>query len=230
MIRAIIFDMDGTLLDSETLWIRTPALLMAEMGCPVPATLSGVWGKARLRVQLRALCDIGAQPHGMSWDDCVAWCRERVLRFYFEDIPLKPGARAWLDRLNALGVPMAILTATREDAALAILRKKNLLHSFRFVASTFDTAATKESPEIFGLTAARLGFLPGECLVVDDTPFAIESAKAAGCPAWGVYEAVQGADSAQRIQAAGGQYFLSLQDAMKTFDETCAPTFEGRDA
>ncbi len=187
-IKAIIFDMDGTLLDSEVLWTQVPFDLFAHFGAPEDRS-NAPWASTSFSETLRGYL---AQPDHrlqMTYDEMRAWCTEHMFsQVYPAGIPLKEGARETLDVARAHHVPMCLISATRLDALEAALHLTNLLEYFEFYASTRGAALNKKNPELFYQTAARLGCTVQECLVVEDSLHAMRTAREAGCTVWAMYD------------------------------------------
>lgn len=222
-ISACLFDMDGTLLDSEKFWLRVPILFLREHGLTAPEPLWPILGRLRYRVQLQQFYDIGLHPKGMTYDEAVEWCRLRMDAFYYEGMPVKPGVRLWLEAIRAQHVPCAILTATNEKAALKTLELTGLRKYFDYVASTFGAPFGKENPLYFVNAAAHFGARPEECLVIEDSLYAIKSAYQANCRVFAIREDAQTPQATQTIRArCGEQYFDTIHDAMRAYDALTA--------
>lgn len=105
---------------------------------------------------------------------------------YFEEIvaetgiDLMPNAEVFLQDLVALGVPLALATSSRKMKMELVLEEVGLLKYFNVLVSGEDVDKGKPSPDIFLLTAQRLGVPPSQCLVLEDAVNGVKSAKAAG--------------------------------------------------
>ena len=109
---------------------------------------------------------------------------------YPSGIPqLKPNALDTLKTLQTHGVPMCLLTMTRRDALDTVLEYTGMKPFFVFTESTSGQELTKENPEMFIRTANRLGVSPAECIVVEDSLYAIKAAKEAGYRVWAIEDA-----------------------------------------
>ena len=217
MISAILFDMDGTLMDSEKFWLRIPSIFLREFGIEPPESCRPALGRLRYRAQLDALYAAGAYPKGMAYQEAVEWCRVKMDDFYYAGMPVKPCVRQWLDKIRAKGIPCAILTATNEAGALRTLELTGLRQYFSFVASTFGAPFGKERPEYFVNAAKRLNVEAKDCLVVEDSLYAINSANQAGCRVFAIREDVHLPDVTAKIRAACPDYFMTVYDAMEAF-------------
>ena len=171
--RAVIFDLDGTLLDTEAITMAAGIEAFASMGIDVdPAFLHGLVGKddktggAIIRA---AFPDLDPLRFDRAW---VAGSRRRMAA----GIPLKPFARELLD---LIALPRAIATSSgRESAArkLAVSR----LPAFAHVVTFDDVDRPKPAPDPYLLAARLLGVDPASCLAFEDSDTGAASARAAG--------------------------------------------------
>ena len=178
-LRAVLFDMDGRLVDSEPLWFEVERAGMVRLG--------GQWGEADQRALI-----------GGSLDRTVSWLlakaaapasREDVARWLVDEmaalilargLPLQPGAGPLLAALDAVGVPCALVTASSRAIMDAVLTVTGL--SFDVTVCGEDVRRGKPDPEPYLLAAARLGVPAAGCVVLEDSPTGIAAARAAGCP------------------------------------------------
>jgi HAD superfamily hydrolase (TIGR01509 family) len=174
MFDAVIFDLDGTLVDTERLIHAAGIEAFAEQGVAVdPAFLHGLIGKDD--VTGMSLIS-AAYPHlDMATFDLAS--RAAVDRLLALGLPLKPGA---LDLLAALGQPRAIATSSTRRQADRKLAKSGLAGHFAHVIVFEDVARPKPAPDPYLLAAARLGVRPGRCVAFEDSETGAASARAAG--------------------------------------------------
>ena len=175
---AVLFDMDGTLVDSETLWgIAIHELAVRYGGTVSPAARLAMVGSS-MAASMRILHDDLGQP----WRDAAvgaAWLERRVAELFVAELPWRPGASALLRAVRAAGIPTALVTSTARqlvELALVTLGREN----FDVIVCGDEVAATKPDPEPY-LTAARLLDVPvTECVAIEDSPAGVTSAFAAG--------------------------------------------------
>ena len=177
-IRALIFDFDGLLVDTETVHFRTWAEMYAQHG-------------AELRLE-RWLLDLGT--HGMF--DPIAELeeltgrsidREAVLRdrqahhlSLCEQETLRPGALTLLDAARAAGLRMAVASSSSRDWVERWLVHHAIREYFTCVRCRDDVERVKPAPDLFLAAAACLQVAPGECVVLEDSPNGMLAAAAAG--------------------------------------------------
>ena len=175
--KAAIFDMDGTVLDSMEQWRAQSVLLLERHGIELSDELS-----ASLRQMSGVMAaKLYAKRFGikLNMQEIMETYLADMERRYMTEILPKPGVGAYLERLEREGVPCCIATATPRPLAERALARHGLLKRFRCVVSTHD-------PEFFELTASRLGVTATECTVFEDALYAIQGAKKAGCTVIGV--------------------------------------------
>ncbi|MDH5831585.1 HAD family phosphatase [Luteimonas sp. M1R5S18] len=174
---AVVFDMDGLMLDSERAITDCMTRAAAEAGHDLPA---GLWlemvgtGDAACRAMLADR--LGEVAADALLDHAGALYTEVV----DAGVPHRPGLLDLLDWLQAAGIPRAVATSTRRPLALRKLRRAGLLERFHAICTSSDVAHPKPAPDVYLLAAARLGVAPARCLVLEDSPTGVRAALAAG--------------------------------------------------
>jgi HAD superfamily hydrolase (TIGR01509 family) len=178
---AVLFDMDGLLIDSEPLWLETETAVMARLdpgeagwteedqaqllGGSLERTVRYLLGKATRP----APPDVVAQ-----W--LMSGIAERVRR---GGVPAQPGARELLASVKAAGLPHALVTSSERSFMDAVLASTGM--RFDVLVCADDVTATKPDPEPYLLAAKLTGVHPADCFALEDSPNGVASAEAAGC-------------------------------------------------
>lgn len=178
MIKAVLFDMDGTTIDSERVY--KDALLekgaMMDLPFPPEAETGNVTGMVEK--------DAAAYLFDKYGVDCLEWLSYRWIysdRYFTEHgLPLKPGVPEVFDRLHALGCKVALVTSTIRVNADRIFSKSDIFTQFDLIVTGDRVKNGKPAPDIFLLAAEALGLRPSECAVAEDSKNGILSAHAAG--------------------------------------------------
>lgn len=176
----LIFDCDGTLIDSEPIGHRAMAEELALLGIEEDAA---DMQRRYLAWRLRTLFDDLEARHGVRFDDGMeARWRTRVAQLY--DAALRPidGVAAML---AALAQPKCVASNGPRAKIEHGLRATGLLGHFGDrLYSAYDVGAWKPDPALFRHAAARMGAAPARCAVIEDSPVGVEAALAAGMPAF----------------------------------------------
>lgn len=178
-IRALLFDMDGVLVDSIPNHARAWQEAFQQRGVAIDDRLS------RLREGEKALatCHWICERYGLAWseEDCVELVRRK--RELFRSYPgsgLFPGVSNLLEGLKHHGYRLALVTGSTVVNARAIV-PETVWQLFEVHIAAEDVTRGKPDPQPFRLAASRLGVDVRACLAVENAPFGIESALAAGC-------------------------------------------------
>ena len=175
---AVIFDMDGVVVDSEPLTIRSYLQAFEEFGVHVTR------GEYIRRVvvegsRVRALfSDHGGDP--ARWPDVFRRKNEMYVRMVRTEMRMMPGAMALLQDLQANHVPCALGTSASRDTVNIVFERFGLFQYFEVTVTLDEVASHKPDPEVFLQAAELLQMPPGQCVVIEDAPKGIFAAKAAG--------------------------------------------------
>lgn len=177
-IAAVIFDMDGVLLDTEKLYKRAAFISAEAMGYEMTEEIHvktvGVPGDmASLIVQQGLGAGFDYADFDRRWR---LWMHDELSRH----VPLKPGVVELVKALKTGGTPFAIATSTQRDAAERHLRDAGIREHFEVLVTRDDVTNGKPHPEPFLTAAAKLGVDPANCLAVEDSHNGIRAAHAAG--------------------------------------------------
>lgn len=177
-IQAVIFDLDGTLIDSMWMWKQIDIDYLAKHGYPLPD-------------------DLQSSIEGMSFSETAVYFKERfalsdpldVIKaewnrmaydIYVNDVPLKDGVLEFLQYLKANGIKTGIATSNSRELLLAVLESLNITQYFDEIHTSCEVTRGKPAPDIYLLVAKCLDVSPEHCLVFEDIIPGIQAGKAAG--------------------------------------------------
>lgn len=177
---AVLWDMDGLLVDSEPLWTVAQHELAARFGGVfTPAMKAAIVG-TRLDVSAPLLLELLGRP---VTDGAVAetgeWLLARMVQLFARPLPLQPGAAALLAAVDEAGIPQALVSSSYRVLVDAVLA-----HGVGPFATTLagdEVVRAKPDPEPYLTAAARLEVDPARCAVLEDSPAGIAAGEAAGC-------------------------------------------------
>lgn len=186
IIKGAIFDLDGTLIDSMAVWNKIDYDFLTKRGIPVPD-------------------DLSRTIKSLSYKDTALYFKERfnlyetieeimdewnlmVFNEYADNIKLKPGVKNYLSKLKTKGVRIGLATITGMELLKAVLKNNDVFQYFDAISTLDEVNRDKNFPDIYLLTAEKLGLRPEECVVFEDILPAVLGAKSAGMKVIGVYD------------------------------------------
>jgi HAD superfamily hydrolase (TIGR01509 family) len=185
-IKAAIFDLDGTIIDSMWVWGK----------------IDEDYFKKRNMVQPE---NLKSQIEHLSFDDTAAYFKSNFnildsieeikkewtdLAYieYLNNVKLKPGVVEFLSLLKTLNIKIGLATSNSKPLLEAVLKSNSIYHYFDSITITDEVTRGKAFPDVYLLAAERLGVKPEECIVFEDILPAVKGAKAAGMKVVGVYD------------------------------------------
>ncbi|WP_406697509.1 HAD family phosphatase [Singulisphaera sp. Ch08] len=183
-IRAVVFDLDGLMFDTEALFHRVAGEMLAERGKQMTTEIM------RAMIGRRAI-DAGQAFKTLAGldepvEDLMAEAKTRFMAELDVAVHPTPGLFVLLDRLAARRLPLAVATSSRRSYAERLLGSHGLLNRFQFLLTAEDVERGKPDPEIYLKAAARFGVPASSVLVLEDSVAGLQAAKQAGAFAVGV--------------------------------------------
>ncbi|MFV0409327.1 MAG: HAD family hydrolase [Paracoccus sp. (in: a-proteobacteria)] len=172
--RGAVFDLDGTLIDSEPAWEKAKRIVAARRGRPISdAQIAASVGCSMDRL----VADVFAPAAARAIEDEIFALGEEWLDRLRQPIP---GATDFLRALRGLGLPIAICSSSREHLIRAALAQLGIGDAVGLVVSADPLPRRKPDPLPYLVTAERMGLAPGDLIAFEDAPSGACSAKAAG--------------------------------------------------
>ena len=201
-VKAIIFDLDGTLVDSMWIWkqIDVDFLMKRQIALPdnLQKEIEGMsFTETALYFMERFQLEDTLEAIQNEWNDMA-------LDFYKHHIPLKKGALKLLKDARHRGIQLGIGTSNSSKLLKAVLDAHGIEHMFHSIRTSCEVKRGKPYPDIFLKVADDLNVLPSECMVFEDTHAGVLAAKRAGMQVIAVYDALLSVYKADIMQDASG--------------------------
>ncbi|NUR83689.1 MAG: HAD family phosphatase [Nonomuraea sp.] len=175
---AVLFDMDGLLVDTEKVWLEIETAVMARLGAQwSPAHQAHLVGGSMERTLDYMLGVSGADVPPATVQE---WMVTGMVELLSQGVEVMPGAGELLDALRDEGVPVGLVTSSMKEIADAVLKGFGA-DRFDVIVTAADVERTKPDPEPYLKAAGLLGAEPVRCVVLEDSPNGVAAATAAGC-------------------------------------------------
>lgn len=204
-----IFDMDGTLIDSNGIWKDVDTAFLAKRG--LSYTKEFYEGVAHTIFPLAAKFTKEFCRLPESEEAIMAEWMDMAGDLYGTSVPVKPGVRAYLDKLRAAGERLIVVTSAVPVHCRTALTHLGLMPYFERIIFAHDLQLEKKDPQLWHLTAELMGVAPADCTLYDDSVEACRGAKAAGMHAVGVYDPYF-AGTEPEMQAVCDRYIRSFEE------------------
>lgn len=210
-IEAVLFDLDGTLIDSMWLWKEIDIEYLGRHGKELPA-------------------DLQKSIEGMSFTETALYFKERfdieddvatikndwnemASRYYLEKVTLKDGVRELLSHLKDLGVKMGIATSNSPELAGGIVKRFGLGDYMTTIRTSCQVANGKPAPDVYLKAAEDLGVEPSKCLVFEDVENGVKAGKNANMKVCAVYDEFS-KDERSELEAIADYYIVDYKAVM----------------
>ncbi|MBS0517829.1 MAG: HAD family phosphatase [Proteobacteria bacterium] len=177
-VEGVLFDMDGLLIDTEAVYVDALQAAARAVGREMPLdfchSMIGIPGP---------ICDGMIRDFygpGFAFDAFAAHFDDHAHRAFEEGVPVKPGAVALLDFLQARALPLAIATSSSQATVARHLGRAGLLDRFKAIATRDDVTRSKPHPDVYLEAARRIGVPAERCIAFEDSNVGLSAAHAAG--------------------------------------------------
>lgn len=223
---AVLWDMDGTLVDSEKLWDVSLTALAEHLGGSLSASTRAAMVGSNMERTLRMMfAALGREPEPADLVRARRWLTERTAELFRRELVWRPGAREALRAVRAAGVPMALVTST--ERALTEVALDTIGRDFFDVTVCGDEVdgRNKPLPDPYLKAARLLGVDPAACVAVEDSPTGVAAAVAAGCTVLVVPCEVAVEPGERRVfrESLVGVDITELADLLRGQRRPCAP-------
>lgn len=210
-VKTVLFDLDGTLVDSMWMWHEIDVEYLGSLGLTVPEKLH-------------------EEIEGMSFSETAVYFKElfklpqsleeikeiwisMAVEKYAHEVPYKPGAEKFLKELRRRGIHTGICTSNSRELLQAVMDSLGLDQYIDCVMTACEVRAGKPAPDIYLAVAEKLGAAPKDCLVFEDVPNGIEAGLRAGMKVCAVEDAFS-LDRKETIQRMAHYYIRSYDQVL----------------
>jgi beta-phosphoglucomutase-like phosphatase (HAD superfamily) len=206
----ILFDLDGTLIDSNGIWENIDTAFLGRRGLQSTEEYAHRMGQSIFPVAAQLTKDYFGLTITVQeiMDEWMALAGDA-----YHHVPLKPGAAEFLARCHAEGAPMAIVTACVPDLCRIALARHGLDGYFQTVIFAQELGLEKRDPQVFHRSAKLLDASPETCTLYEDAPANCAAAKAAGMRVVGVYDPLYHKYE-QEMRATCDRYIESFEELL----------------
>lgn len=203
---AAIFDLDGTLIDSNSVWEKIDRIYLNKRGIRCPDSFVHKLAAMTYEEAAEAMRGLGVTD---TVEEITAEFNALAVNEYRYNIFLKEGAEEYLTYLRGKGVKMALATASPRELYEPVLRNNRAYGFFDAFCTTERAGKSKDFPDVYLQAASELGTAPSECVVFEDVLKGIISAKNAGMKTVGVYDKYSEEDIIT-IRAAADRFIFNF--------------------
>ena len=209
MIKGIIFDIDGVVLDSMSIWNDLGARYLRSLNVEPEEGLNEIL----FSMSMEQGADYLKEHYKLkkSTASILNGIQDMLRDFYYYEVPAKPGAKELMEFLKEKGMRITAATSSPRSHIEKALTRNKLLSYVEVIYTTGEIGISKHSPDIYNKAASYMKLAPAEVLVLEDSLYALKTAKEAGYKTAGVYDKDGETDQAG-VEATGDVYIRNLTE------------------
>lgn len=210
--KAAIFDLDGTLVDSMNIWSKIDEEYLKSFGLEVPDNIQ----KEITHLTLTETAKYFKEKFDIkdSVNSIINKWNSMAFHHYSNNISLKDGVLDYLNHLKENNVKIALATSNSVPLLEATLKNNGIYEYFDVISTSEEVKKSKENPDIYLLSAKKLGVDPKDCIVFEDIPKAVKGAKLAGMTVYAVYDK-SSEDSKEELMNLSDRYIYDFNELIQ---------------
>jgi HAD superfamily hydrolase (TIGR01509 family) len=208
-IKAAIFDLDGTLVDSMWVWRKIDIEYLKNRNISLPEDLKSCIEHLSFLETAKYFKERFNIPESIN--EIMDEWTNMAFHEYENKVKLKPGVQTYLSLLKSLGIKIALATSNSKELLEITLKSNEIFEYFDVICRTDEVTRGKDFPDVYLLTAKKLGIHPGNCIVFEDILPAVIGAKAAGMKVVGVHDFYSEEDTC-KIKEHADHYILRYEE------------------
>ncbi len=209
MVKAVIFDLDGTLLDTMLEWENIGANYLKSLGLEPEYNINEILKPLSLEEASEYF--IKKYKVNKTSKEILDDINSLIAEQYENHLELKDGVLDVLNELKEKNIKMCVATATEHDLALSALKRLNIDKYFEFVLTCGEVGYSKKYPTIYIEATNKLGLTINDIIIFEDSLMAMKSAKAAGFKIVGIYD-IASRQEQEEIKEICDKYILKFED------------------
>lgn len=207
---AAIFDLDGTIIDSNTVWAKIDKIILNKRGIPCSDDFAEKLSSMTYENAAEEMHKLGVKE---STEELIKEFNDLAVQEYQKNIILKAHVHEYFDLLKSKGIKIALATASPEILYKPVLIRNKVYEYFDAFCTTDEAGKSKDFPDVYLLAASKINAKPSECVVFEDVLNGIISAKKAGMTAIGVYDRYSAGDM-ERIKKEADRFIVDISEMM----------------
>lgn len=211
-LKAAIFDLDGTLVDSMDVWSKIDEEYLKSFGLEVPDNLQ----KEITHLTLTETAKYFKEKFNIkdNINSIIDKWNSMAFYHYSNNIGLKEGALDYLKQLKENNIKIALATSNSVPLLEASLKNNGIYEYFDVISTSEEVKKSKAHPDIYLLSAKKLNVDPKNCIVFEDIPLAVKGAKLAGMTVYAVYDK-SSEDSKEELMALADKYIYDFNELIQ---------------